>query len=290
MAQFHSELAEVTEGLDHYAWFYVYFQLTLLAFAPWSILAGGALVAAIKDARRDPRVAGVLIWAAADFVPLCFVGNKQIHYLLPLMPAVMVLVGWLVSRAAEAAVDPKLKGAVWTLMVITIIGCLVAPLGFPIAGYIYRGKLLPLDLPLAIAMFRKRRLVAAILALAGAWSLIFIMALGPWSLTIGPADIRQTAAQIAARFGDGPYVFYGGDTSLPLCFALRQEIPRIDDHRPALLEQAATNEPHLAVIWEIPQHVAPPQIPPPEFVLDPGDFGAKGQHFRIYTKPAGPAE
>ncbi|MGA2232387.1 MAG: glycosyltransferase family 39 protein [Tepidisphaeraceae bacterium] len=298
MAQFLKELAEVTEGLDHPAPFYVYFQLTLLAFAPWSFLAGGALVAAIKDARRDPRIAGILIWAAADFVPLCFVGNKQIHYLLPLMPAVMILVGWLVSRAADAAAEEKLKGAVWMLMIITIIGCIVAPLGFPIAGYVYRGKLLPLDVPLAagavalglpaLAMYRKRRMVGASLALAGAWSLIFIMALGPWALTIGPADIRQTAAQIAARFGNGPYVFYGGDTSLPLCFALRQEIPRIDDHKPDLLRAAAASEPHLAVIWEIPQHAAPPQIPPPEFVLDPGDFGAKGQHFRIYTRPAGP--
>jgi 4-amino-4-deoxy-L-arabinose transferase-like glycosyltransferase len=297
MAQFRRELAEVTEGLDHPAPFYVYFQLTLLALAPWSFLAGGALFAAIKEARRDPRIAGVLVWAAADFLPLCFVGNKQIHYLLPLMPALMVLVGWLVSQAIETA-EPKLKGAVWVLMAITVGGCIIAPLGIPVAGFHYHGKATPLDLILAggsialalpaLMLLKKRHLAAATIALAGAWSLIFVVVLGPWALTINPADIRQTAAQMAAQFGAGPYVFYGGDTSLPLCFALREEIPRIDDHRPDLLLAASASAPHLAVIWEIPQHVAPPQLPPPIFTVAAPDFGAKGQHFRIFTQRASP--
>jgi hypothetical protein len=96
----------------------------------------------------------------------------------------MVLVGWLVSQAIETA-EPKLKGAVWVLMAITVGGCIIAPLGIPVAGFHYHGKATPLDLILAggsialalpaLMLLKKRHLAAATIALAGAWSLIVVV-------------------------------------------------------------------------------------------------------------------
>ena len=61
------------------------------------------------DSRADARVGdaastdarGLLVlagWGGVILVPLCLWGNKQIHYLLPLMPATFCLVGWALDR------------------------------------------------------------------------------------------------------------------------------------------------------------------------------------------------
>jgi hypothetical protein len=50
---------------------------------------------------NEPRIRAVLIWIAAVFVPLCVAGNKQIHYLAPVLPPLFVLVGVFVDSALE---------------------------------------------------------------------------------------------------------------------------------------------------------------------------------------------
>jgi 4-amino-4-deoxy-L-arabinose transferase-like glycosyltransferase len=294
LTQFRRELAEVTEGIDHPAPFYYYFPMLLLAAAPWSPLAIGSLIAAARRAKADPRLAGLLVWAAADFVPLCFVGNKQEHYLLALMPPLMILVGWLIAEAGRPGGDAALARSVKLLVQLTIIGTFVAALTLPLADEIYRGQISRVDVILALAIaaatlpawitINHRGMFRGAAALAVTWGLALPVLLGVWTPAIAPSDIRQTAMEINELCGSGPYVFYGGDTSLPLCFALREEIPRIDDQRPDLLQAAATDQPNLTVIWEVPQHGPGPQLPPDNFVQIGPQFGAQGQAFRIFRK------
>jgi 4-amino-4-deoxy-L-arabinose transferase-like glycosyltransferase len=292
IAQFQREWAETTEGLDHPAPFYIYFPDFLLAVAPWSFVTVGALVAAGQRFWRDQRLAGLLVWAACCFVPLWFLGNKQIHYLLPTMPPVMILTGWLIDQAVRSA-DAHLRHASRILLFFTILGCVFAPVGLPIAGRIARGSLIPLDFLMAAGicammllslwlLVRRSDVFRAAAFFAGAWALIFPAMLDQWNRTVTPVDERIIAAEIQRRCGDGPFVFYGGDTSLPLCFALRAEIPRVDDHRPDLLLAEAANAPTLLVVWKIPEHGLPPQLPPAQFVPVIPDIGSGGQHFRIY--------
>lgn len=121
--------------------------------------------------------------------------------------------------------------------------------------------------------------------LAAGWAIALPLILNVWGETLDPLDIRNIAADIGRRFS-GPMVFYGGDTSYPLCFALRREIPRFDPASPDLLVEAARRDPDLAVIWEVPQHGPGANLPPPQFVQVGADYGAKGQHFRIYQLAA----
>ena len=298
IAQFSRELAEVTEGIDHPAPFYVYFPMILLAAGPSWLLMIGALVAAVRRRRDDPNLVALLVWAASCFLPLCFVGNKQEHYLLPLMPPLMILVGWLVSLAGRPDSDARLVGAMRVLMVITIITSIGAAVGIPVVAYHFHGGISDLDAVLAgwIGVFSilawillyKRSIILPVLTLSLAWMLAFPILLGVWGRTFDPVDIRPIAMAIRQRFS-GPFVFYGGDTSFPLCFALRQEIGRIDDKRPDLLRAAAERDPHLAVIWEVPQHGAGANLPPAGFVQVGPDYGARGQHFRIYQLRSGGA-
>ena len=41
---------------------------------------------------------GLAAWFYAILLPLCFVGNKQAHYLIPLMPVAALLCGRLLDR------------------------------------------------------------------------------------------------------------------------------------------------------------------------------------------------
>jgi 4-amino-4-deoxy-L-arabinose transferase-like glycosyltransferase len=283
----------VTEGIDHPAPFYAYFPMLILAAAPWSGLMIAAFVAAARRARSNPALTGLLVWAASVFVPLCFFGNKQIHYLLPLMPCVMILVAWLIDLAASAQADAGLTKAINLFLALTILASFALPLGLLIIGHLNRGYVVPLDLIFAAlfaaglirALFALRRgAFRGAMVLAAVSVSALVLTLGFWAQTISPSDIRTTAAAIRRQFGAGPYVFYGGDTSLPLCFALQEKIPRIDDARPDLLLAAAAKSPTLDVIWEIPQHGPGPHIPPASFIPVATDFGDKGQHFRIYQK------
>jgi len=189
-------------------------------------------------------------------------------------------------------------GAMRVLMVITIVTSIGEAMGIPVVAYHFHGGITALDAVLAgwIGVFSilawillyKRSIILPVLTLSLAWMLAFPILLGVWGRTFDPVDIRPIAMAIRQRFS-GPFVFYGGDTSFPLCFALRQEIGRIDDKRPDLLRAAAERDPHLAVIWEVPQHGAGANLPPAGFVQVGPDYGARGQHFRIYQLRSGGA-
>jgi len=110
----------------------------------------------------------MLIWLGAIALPLCVAGNKQSHYLIPLLPPAMILSAWLVDRWNIRALN------------ILVIACAIV--------------LAPLTTEWILPRYI-------------------------------PADTRETARLVRDRFGDGPYCFYGLNSSVPLCFNLRQSIP-----------------------------------------------------------------
>src|SRR6185503_16353005 len=143
-SQISGEVDTLFSGQDHFAPFYHYGPELLKAAAPWSFvvlaavgvaffhvlsakrrsLQGGFEVALraeheeygdVSIANRQPAQlpqAALLMWAVSILLPLCVIGNKQFHYLLPLMPPLMILVGWLLDRASDPQEKiPSLAGA-----------------------------------------------------------------------------------------------------------------------------------------------------------------------------------
>jgi len=205
----------------------------------------------------------------------------------------MILTGWLLEKGIRST-DAGLKNAARGVLFVTIVGSMIAPISLPISGRLMRGSMIPLDFVFAVGtciamlpalwlLVAKSDPFRAAAFLAGAWALVLPATIEHWGRTVTPVDEREIAAVIKSRCGDGPYVFDGGDTSLPLCFSMREEIPRIDDRRGDLLLEAAARTPSLAVIYEIPEHRPPPVLPPAQFVLVVPDVGALGQHFRVYA-------
>ena len=171
---FRSELSVAVEGEDHGGSALLYIPYLAIATLPWTPVLIIALIQAIRRWREE-NVKLVLIWFAAILLPLCIAGNKQPHYLMPLMPACAVLMGWGVSHMLKRAVlyEPKIIAAAASVTVLMLIG------------------------------------------------------IGWWYPSTRNNNPRSIARKIQAKFGDGPYVFFGPEQSLPLCFAMRREIPRI---------------------------------------------------------------
>src|SRR4029079_19162354 len=119
------------------------------------------------------------------------------------------------------------------LLAITIGASMLAGVLLPIVVRVERMTITALDVELAVAVvvmsgavwiLWRRGVVVAALGLALVWAGIFPILLGMWFPRLQSSSVRIIAAVVRERFGEGAFVFYGDDRSLPLCFALRQEI------------------------------------------------------------------
>ena len=219
-------------GRGHSALFITYVPSLFVATAPWSALMPVALIGAASNWKRDRRLRGVVIWIGSMLVPLSLWGNKQFHYLMPVMPAVMVLVGWLL----DAALKPDFPIAKLTLVLcgVTALALALAAPGPLAAGHFQRGHVTGWDVALAALLlsavaavalaYRRRGRELAVAVFAGAAPVVMFAAAGLWEPTLEPVNCRTIAPALADRYGDGPYAFVGKE-DLPLVFHMRRIIP-----------------------------------------------------------------
>jgi 4-amino-4-deoxy-L-arabinose transferase-like glycosyltransferase len=259
------EIRTVASGRDHWDWPTSYIPALLLNVAPWTGVLPLAIVDAIAKWRGDSRIRFVLIWCISILLPLCLIGNKQGHYLLPVIPPMMILVG----RIIVLATRPQHRLFGWMRGVL--IGTLIAAL-LGVGGVIYlamqqRGRIIGIDLYVMVALVtaaittiiavRRRGIAAGYIAL-GVFSVVMMpLILGVWLGGVFRHTTRAIAAEIRGSFGDGPYIFYGENVSLTLCFNLRTAIPEVPT--PDRLLQLS--RPGTIAIAETKNGAAPPPLP-----------------------------
>ena len=279
--QWKRELDELG-GEDHPGHFWQYFYELFVAVTPWCLLLPAALVAAVQR-WRDSRVAGLLLWIAVILVPLCFVGNKQFHYLLPLMPPVMILIGWWIDLALSSATRAP-------LIDVTIIGSILAAPAVLVTARLLAGRIGWVDFALAALVilllvavaivYRAHGPAAGAAAYVGAVLLVFVPTVGLWMPLMERDGSRDIARQITAQFGAGPYCFYGPNYSLPLCFNLRSTIPQAKTSQQ--LEALAERQPGVVVIAQTKSKFKPPPLP--AGFREQLTIGGHGQSFDIYRR------
>ena len=267
LAQWRREAHELLDGEDHSGHFYQYFVDFFKAVAPWDLLAPAGIIAAFQR-WRDPRMAGLLVWLSVIFVPLCVMGNKQFHYLLPMMPPVMILTGWVIDQALEW---PRLEGGrvPFALLVATVAVALLAVPAIIVVSRYLVGNVRPSDQALATAIAATILLAAMIwwrigteaaaAVFVGAVAAVLAVAVGAWMPSLEKTDTRTVADEVRGHFGAGPYCFYSNG-SLALCFNLRTVIPQANT--PQELEAIVRHEPRTVVIAQTKAKSVPPPIPP----------------------------
>ncbi|MFN7992641.1 MAG: glycosyltransferase family 39 protein [Bryobacteraceae bacterium] len=167
--------ARFTENtLMHQQPFWFYAPVLLGALLPWTPLIA---FAARRGLYADMRMRFVLVWAAFGFLFFSAAKNKLPGYLLPLIPAVAILMGCGIVRA---------KGARWALPVVGL--CLIS---VPVAIEI---------MPRALATGISR---AALPSPHWTWLLPVALALGIFGLERRggrPAALALTGFSVAACF------------------------------------------------------------------------------------------
>ena len=92
----------------------------LAGLLPWTLLLPGVAIALWRDRatldRRDPRLFA-LLWSAAVFLPYAVASSKRGVYLLPLYPAVALLLGWWAQRVWRRLTDLR----VLRVMVVVLL-------------------------------------------------------------------------------------------------------------------------------------------------------------------------
>ena len=84
-----------------------------------------AVVLTIREWKSDWRTRGLLVWLAAIALPLCFIRNKQSHYLIPLLPVLMILTGWIIDRWTNR---PLIIATIVTAVILPPLVTLVLPI------------------------------------------------------------------------------------------------------------------------------------------------------------------
>jgi 4-amino-4-deoxy-L-arabinose transferase-like glycosyltransferase len=261
---FAKELHDVSSGRDHGGTLWQYLPQFLLAVVPWSALVALAILQSIRKSRTDAPTRGLLLWLASISLPLGVVGNKQIPYLVPLMPPAMLLTALLISRV-------PLKGTLkWfdAIGLVTTIALLALGVAIVVIAHKSLGRVRAADIFYAAVLAALSGLTLATWARRGRIALampILILPiltpplLGRWLPSLSCTDQRALADAIKQKAGPGPYCFYGRNENFPLVFTLRAIIPQYDT--PEELAGALARDPRLIVIAQTKNDVQPPPLP-----------------------------
>jgi len=226
-------------GLPH-----VYVPMFALSVAPWIGMwaVGGA--AAVRHVWRRLRpwqgmdsIATLLLWGLIIVLPLMGWGNKQIHYLLPLMPPTMILVGYAIAGAVDG--KGRFHDLARIVLAVTAGVMLLIPLVPPI---IARLSLDPpevrqldwlacglLIIAAAAAFFAMRRFGRlGVAGAAVAMSVVVMVTVAFEGRVIEKWPNERLAEEMLRVHPDGHFVMRG-EPSLPLCFAMRRTIPTLGD-------------------------------------------------------------
>jgi 4-amino-4-deoxy-L-arabinose transferase-like glycosyltransferase len=208
----------------------------VVGFLPWTLPLLLALPIAWR-ARRDPAVRYALAWSLVPLVVIFLAENQRRRYLLPLYPALALVVAWWSTTRIEAAPVAR-RIVAWAAVGAVAVGgtvCLTQPPPWLVAPWSRAG--LPLVLAavgLAAALFVGLRRGHGGILVGGAAAASLVL-LG-WSAHYhaawvnGTQDFPLLAARVERQARGGDVAVYGG-RYFPLDFYLGRPLVRLRDAR-----------------------------------------------------------
>jgi 4-amino-4-deoxy-L-arabinose transferase-like glycosyltransferase len=265
-------------GMGHWEWPHVYLYQLAIGTAPWTGFVLAAVALAATRFRSDWRVRGLSLWCLVIFVPLCFWGNKQRHYLLPLLPPLLLLTGRFVDIALSGS-SQRITSVANVIARGTFIGCvLIVPTaittGLLTRGFVTTGDLMVAGLTaigLSVVFRTSRRACPTASAATFACATIVIMFViaGLWAPLVPPVNVRVIAEAIKDRYGSAPLAYIRRE-NLPLVFQMRQIIPVVRSEE-ALAAMAASQPGLIGIETRSIKRQPATQLLSPEMSFDDGD-------------------
>jgi 4-amino-4-deoxy-L-arabinose transferase-like glycosyltransferase len=200
--------------------FYYYMGTTPAYFLPWVVFLPGAfyLCFARRTGPDRKRLLLPFVWTVSLFVFFSISRTKRSEYMLPIYPALALLVGYTLDRACRWWADVELRKRllVWPTLAI-VIGAAATAVGVAIAGVVASVKAESAEWFLIALPF-------SILALAGAATSWILLKRGR-----GAAAVASIALFIAAgvAYGAGPYIAKRNEdeSAKPFCLEAQRYLP-----------------------------------------------------------------
>lgn len=180
---------------------------------------------------QDRRLMLMWIWVLSILVPLTLIGNKQIHYFLPLMPPVMILCAWITDAAFRESSPARVRKVGPILLIVTIcLGFLAGP-GLLLGASKTLGALHRADWLLGggtvagtlvtLLVARRYGLLKALPVYCFVLALLLANVFGPWGTRLSGGEVRDVGLELVSRHGAGPYYFWGNAPDLSMVLAMR---------------------------------------------------------------------
>lgn len=196
------------------AWWW-YFPLLPLLLYPWLLWPSAWRAIARLEWRADPVQRFLLAWAVIPFIAFCAISGKQAHYLLPLFPAVSLLLAR--TLAKQGILVTRLDHFPLVLPLLVAMGLLALRLWPPahLPHFIAEASWWPIPALAAVALFGWlapwRTLSSRALSLAG--TTVLSLVIFAWGLGRAAApyyDVRPASRFIAqAQAEERPLAFVG---------------------------------------------------------------------------------
>ncbi|MBI5039112.1 MAG: phosphatase PAP2 family protein [Nitrospirae bacterium] len=175
----------------HGAPIYYFIPVILLAFFPWSAFLPYSLIKSFRVVRskgnlthKDQAVLFASLWFLTVFVFFSISKTKLPGYILPLSPAIAILVGWLWDEYSSSAVSDRNRWMGFSISLFAILGLLISVSLFLTPAFLEGSKRLPkfLDGPLeglsALYIMAGALMIGTILSLLMLWKRRKVLAFG----------------------------------------------------------------------------------------------------------------
>jgi 4-amino-4-deoxy-L-arabinose transferase-like glycosyltransferase len=271
----HGELANdlknsIAGGKGHGEAWWTYFPQILVAIVPWVfvwvVAAAGSLKVVMRWTRGlDEDRRGLLIayaWGSVVLVPLLFWGNKQPHYLLPMLPALMLATGWAIDRGLGGAYE-AMRVPVRAILHVMLATGMLAAIAMPVFGGWARSGVTMVDIAsgasllifmVGLIVWAKRQrnpLAIANAGIAGVLATLLVVK-GVWAPTLEPATAESIAQELRTRYPNATFVFRD-EPSMSLVVALGQSVRLLNDE--TLIQLA--HDPDMVLVCLDESPVAP---------------------------------
>lgn len=189
---------------------YYYVPVLLLGFFPWTPF----LLQALREAARQRRSAqgeALLLCAVWAGVVLAFFSASQtklVSYILPLYPALALLVGYYLDRRADVRFTGGIVGvsALSGAIVVALAALAQRRLGYvPEGVWMLLGALVAMTMAAALANYRRRSLQAVFSLVAGMVCFVAVLVQSVLPIAAQFVSVKEPAAAFSAAYrGDAP--------------------------------------------------------------------------------------